>query len=86
MNGDHGENGNRDDGGNGITQRRRATEILFVFVCLPVCVSVAPFLCEIPLPPSAKFPLIPSAPLPFGPLRRRFLDVIDHQHVNRSCP
>src|SRR5438477_13137778 len=42
------------DGGNGITQRSRETEVEQRTV-FSVCVSVAPFLCVIPLPPCSPF-------------------------------
>src|SRR5436189_701852 len=42
------------DGGNGITQRSRETEVEQRTV-FSVCVSVAPFLCVIPLPPYSPF-------------------------------
>src|SRR5204862_5476341 len=42
------------DGGNGITQRSRETEVEQRTV-FSVCVSVAPFLCVIPLPPCSQF-------------------------------
>src|SRR5438128_5936088 len=43
---------NRGDGGNGPTQRRRATEKTLVHTII----SVAPFLCVIPLTPSSLIP------------------------------
>src|SRR5436190_16146121 len=45
---------NRADGGNGITQRSRETEVEQRTV-FSVCVSGAPFLCVIPLPPCSPF-------------------------------
>src|SRR5204863_1464085 len=42
------------DGGNGITQRSREPEVEQRTVFL-VCVSFAPFLCVIPLPPCSPF-------------------------------
>jgi hypothetical protein len=46
-------NGNGDDGGNGITQRNGATETNQIFFVI----SVASFLCVLPLSPSPPFPV-----------------------------
>ncbi len=46
-------NGNGDDGGNGITQRNGATETNQIFSVI----SVASFLCVLPLSPSPPFPV-----------------------------